>query len=1118
MTVLFCDLVESTALAQQLGPEAMHTLLNQFFVLALTEVHRYAGTINQFLGDGFMALFGAPLAYEDHSDRAVRTALGIQHALVEGCLSQDYAGGHKVAVRIGVNTGPVVVGKIGDNLRMDYTAVGDTTHLAARLQELAEPGTIYLSDQTHRAIRHQFECQSMRARLPKSKGEPVTVYKVQGTRVHQQVAPWRWGREISAPLVGREAELGTLTACFERVARHQGGMVFLLGEPGIGKSRLVAEARRRVSEQGLSWLEGRAFSYSQTISYGPFLELIKSEAGITDQDREAESWAKLEQRITALCPDEVAEILPYLATLLALNVSAPFDSRVKYLNSEDMGRQIFRTSRHFFERLAQAHPLVLLFEDMHWADESSVKLLEHLLPLTKTLPLLICWVSRPELQESAVAVQNEAQEQYAARYTEITLGPLSSTESADLVCRLLQSERVSPRVQEVTVAKAGGNPFFMEEVVHTLIDTGALKRTQDATDWLATKQLDEITLPDTIQGVIMARVDRLQEDIKQVLKLASVIGRHFFYRVLRSLTEPVATLDPSLAILQHLDLIREKRRIPELEYFFKHALVQEATYDSILMNRRRDLHRQVAQCIEALYAARKEEFASLLAYHYARAEEWEKALDFLLKAGDQAGQLAADAEALAHYHQAMATYGRVHGDRWDPVQRAALERKIGEALFRRGEHRQAMECLYRALTYLGTPYPGSQQGLRWAILKQLLVQVAHRVWPALIQTQAADRPDAGAQERSLIYETMAWHDVFVDRQRFVLDTLLELNLSERQGLAVGIAQGSFTLGLVLNAISLRRLAEHYHRRNVAWSEQIQHPRALGHAYLGLGIHEHYSGRPQAALDHFRRAITAYKEAGHLRGMAATKARAGSVLGRLGAFPSAIEVAQEAIRIGRDGADPPSSVYGLALESWVRRDVGEIERAIRLHQQCIELSHTIPDYQHIAVNRANLGKCYLFQGKVHEALAEVEESHRIITEHGLIGVFFTDSILHAAEVTLVAAEQADGLQRANMLGQAKRACKAALKQSTIDRMARPSAYCWQGTYAWLCGKPSRAKKWWQRSVRAAEELGMRHKLGITYLEMGKRTREPHLLKRAEALFAELGATRDLARTQELLKLE
>lgn len=1118
VTVLFCDLVHSTALANYLGPEGMHTLLSHFFEFALKEVHRYDGTINQFLGDGFMALFGAPLAYEDHAHRAIRTALGLQHMVEGGLLSKEYARGQKVAVRIGINTGLVVVGKIGDNLRTDYTAIGDTTHFAARLQELAEPGTTYLSEQTYGRVRAQFASQSLRTRLPKSKGGPVTIYKLQGIRaVKEENATWWWGPEIKAPMVGRETELHTLSQCFSRLEeKRQGGMIYLLGEPGIGKSRLIAEARRQVPPQKTTCLEGRAVSYSHTISYGPFRDLIKSEIGITEQDTEDSSWEKIECRINALFHEEAIEIIPYLATLLALKVRAPYEGRVKYLGGEDIRRQIFRTCRRFFECLAQNHPLILFFEDMHWADESSLQLMEHLLPLTNTDPLLICWISRLEYQDSAGKLRSLARERSPSRFTEIMLQPLTNSESADLVGQLLRSKQTPRSIRDCTVGKAGGNPFFLEEVVHALVDAGTLECTPGTEDWFSTKELEEITLPDTVQGVIMARVDRLPEQVKYILKLASIMGRHFYFRILEHLTDESFKLEHIVATLENLDLIREKQRKPEREYFFKHALVQEAIYDSILATRRKDLHRQIAECIETLFTKKVEQMSSLLAYHYARAEKWEKALAYLLKAGDQAGKLAADAEALTHYHHAMAAYVRVFGNQWNPVQRASLERKIGEALFRRGDHHQAIECLNRALHYLNAPYPRSKAGLGRGILKQGVLQIGHRLWPNFWTPKTVEQSDPRTEEMVLVYEALSWVDFCVDRKRFILDSLLELNVSEQNSLGVGIAQGTFTLGLVLDAIRLPRLAENYHRRNIAWSEEIQHPRALGYAYLGLGIHEHYMGRAQTALAHYKQAAISFEESGHLRGLAAAKARAGSVWGRLGSFHSAIGLAKEAIRLGEEGADHQAFLWGLTLQSWVQRDIGEIELATTMQNQCIELSQTIPDFQNLALCKANLAKTYLLQGNLSQAEVEMKESLEIIAHHDLRGIFCTDVILNAAEISIVATEKCRGSNQEDLLKHAREACKAALVQSSMDHMAAPSAYCNQGTYLWLCGKTAQANKWWQRAVKAAEAIGMRHKLGLTYLEIGKRTGNRHLLKRAEALFSELDAKRDLTYSQELLE--
>ena len=679
-----------------------------------------------------MALFGAPLACEDHSHRAVLTALGIQQAINEQGLGNDFAHGQQVSIRIGLNTGPVVVGKIGNDLRMDYTAIGDTTNLAARLEALAEPGTIYLSEHTYRNIERQFKCEPIKAQLPKSGGEFVTVYQLQGVKSVEELESQSQRRNISSPLQGRDSELNTLTERFEQVSDKFGEIVFVLGEPGIGKSRLVAEAKRRISGKDLYMLDGRAFSHSQTVSYGMFVDIIKGDVGITAHDSDVDSLTKLERRIADLFPDESREIVPYLGLLLALNVGERFESQIKYMSGEDIQRQIFRTARRFFERLAASQPLLLFFEDMHWSDESSVKLLEHLLPLIESMPFLICWISRSEFSESSLKLRKTVDERYSSRCVEIELKPLSKSDSRNVVYSLLETHRLSRRVEEVIVDKAGGNPFFLEEVVRSLIDAVGLEEICGTNEWLAADRIEKIDIPESIDGVIMARVDRLPEETKHVLRLASVIGRSFFFPILNTLVSPAEELEESLATLISRDFIREKTHVPELEYFFKHALVQEAIYDSILSNHRRDLHREVAQCIESLYVDRQEEFYSLLAYHYARAEEEIRALEYLIKAGDQAGELAADAEALKHYLQAMETYSRLFGERSDPVQCASLERKIGEALYRRGDHGNAQECFYRALIHLKSPYPTSSQAVARAILNQILVQAAHRIrQPAL---------------------------------------------------------------------------------------------------------------------------------------------------------------------------------------------------------------------------------------------------------------------------------------------------------------------------------------------------------------------------------------------------
>lgn len=1121
VSILFCDVVDSTALMKKLGPETWRDLVKQIQKLAYEVVSKFEGTVNQLAGDGIMALFGAPSALEDHAIRAVQAALAIQEAISTHSLGSEILRGQRISVRMGVSTGEVVVGKVGKDLSAYYAALGEATNVAAHLQGAADPGTIYISEHTQRGLPAEFQCEYLGPKLLKGKGEPVTVYKVSERRETEGIPSWWWrdprDRGFGASMVGRDVELADLTKSMNQLKQGQGGVAFLFGEPGIGKSRLIAEVRRHVSDWGLHWLEGRSFSYSQPISYGPFLELIKNELGIKKQDKEALCWGKLERRMNELfLPEEVPEILPYLGALLGLNVREKFESRVKYLNSKDMGRQIFRSSRRFFQRLAQDHPVVLVFEDMHWTDEASVELLIHLLSLVNTESLLICWVSRPEFRESAVRLQTTAKEKYVSCYTETTLNPLSNSDSVSLVRQLLSSKELSlsPRFHEVTVGKAEGNPFFLEEVVRSLSDAGVLGFTQGTVDLSPTNQLDEITLPETIQGVIMARVDRLPEDTKQVLKLASVIGRNFFYRVLQNLTVSTIKLDSILDDLKAMDLIRVKTRsLDDVEYFFKHALVQEAIYDSILLKRRRELHQQVAEHIKGSYAdrKRKEDYYSLLAYHYARAEMWEDAWDYLREAGDQAGQLAADVEALAHYEQAMSSYARFR-DQWNPIERAAMERKIGEALFRRGEHHKAKDHLYRALEYLSAPYPRTSKEFRNVILKQLILQVTHRVWPSRVQTRPSLEVDLSSEERSLIYEALIWIDFFVDPKRFVLDSLLELNFSEQEGLPVGIVQGAFTFGLALDTIPLlSRFAEQYHRRNITLSEEINHPRAMGHAYLGLGIHEHYQGNASAALETLQRASDSYSQAGDLRGASASNGRKSRILGHIGEFGQAIVVAKEIINLGRDSGDTQAMAWGFALEGFVSRQQGDLDKAIILFLKAADLCPSIPDYQTMASVVANLGLCYLHQGNLEEAQKQMEISQRLLVEKSLRGTQITDARNHSAEIALMAVEQTDDRDRTALMKRATQICKEALVQSKMDPWGKPGAYRWNGTLAWLGGNQSKARRWWQQSLSEAENTGMPYESGVTHLEMGKRMNDQNALNRAEAAFSKLGIARVLPNT-------
>lgn len=1110
-TVMFADIAGFTSLAETMDPEKVRDLVNACFEKLVPAVDRYGGRVDKFIGDEIMAVFGAPTAHDNDPERALRTALEMQRALVDFNASRAV----ELGIHFGINSGLVVAGGIGTSDQHSYSVLGDAVNLAARLRDAAQRNEILVGPDTYRATSHIFDFHAVGPLRVKGKDEPVLAYKLLSIRPQPGMPGRLESRGISSPLVGRDSEIGVFTDCIERLLAGQGGLVSIVGEAGLGKSRLVAEVRGHARERELSWLEGRALSFSQTISYWPFLEVILADAGITPDDSEGERWAKLHRRVSTLFSEETPEILPYLASLLALEVPEGMSERVRYLDGEAMGHQVFRVMRRFFVRLARERPVVLVFEDMHWIDDSSASLVEHLLPLVREVPLLVCGISRPDAATPVARLRQVAEHDFADCFREIVLAPLSATESADLIHNLLGTSEVAPGLRDALLRKAEGNPFFVEEVIRALIDLGGLARDKATGGWRVTAQVEEIAIPDTLQGVIMARIDRLDEEMKQVLKLASVIGRSFLYRVLRALAEAERQLDRNLDELQNAELIREKRRLPELEYIFKHALVQETTYESILLQLRRELHRRVGECIEALFAGRLEEFYALLSYHYSRAEDWTKAQEYLFKAGDQAGKIAADAEALAHYQQAMAAYARAFGNRWDPIERAVLERKMGEALFRRGEHVQAREYLLRALSSLGSPYPTSRSGVRLAIARQLVRQIANRILSNRLSRQVPDRASGVSEERCRIYWELEWVDYFVDLERTVLDTLLHSNVAEHSGLQVDVVLGLMALGTVCNAIPLHRLARYYYARAVALADEVQQPLALGQAYLGLALFEHHNlGKWESAQANYRLAYAAYWEAGHLRRWAAASGLAALLFALQGELAASLKLSREIVHVGQDAADPIAWGYGLMVlgNGLARR--GASDEAVSSLRQAIELFERAPDYQCTVFAAGSLARCLLERGDLEQALVLLEESEQIIARRGLRGFFGVPVWTSLAQARLTEAEQAKESAKATALKNAKQACRIALKHSRFDRGALPVVYRMLGTYEWLSGRAAAAQRWWRQSVQIAEDLGARHELATTHREIGRRIGDSSHLERAETILADMYAKSQQNQTPKL----
>ena len=649
VTVLFSDLSGFTALSERLDPEEVRAFQDDLFAEMARVVYQYEGFVEKFVGDAVMCFFGAPVAHEDDPARALRAALTMRERMAGINRRWERRLGQPLTLHVGVNTGTVVAGSMGSDLSRTYAVTGDTVNTAARLQSAAEAGQILVSRATQRLARGAFEFRELAPVSVKGKREPVAVYELERARLRPSSA--RGVEELGAAFVGREAALAQLAAVGEGLRRGEGRLVTVTAEAGLGKTRLMEEWRATLGEE-VRWLEGRCFAHTTGLAYAPFLDLFRAFAGITDDHSEGEAREHFRQAAARLFP-ESAEARAIVVSLLALRPTGEERALLGRLSADDLRSRLIGYMRTLFERLARERATVLLLEDVHWADAASLELAQQLLPIVEQSPLAVVLVYRPESGSPPDRLRAAAGVRFPANLTDVALEPLSARTTLEMVELLLESGTVPPALAALVVGKGEGNPFFVEEVIRTLIERGALSRGGDGEGWSATPLIESVTVPDTLHGVLAARLDRLPDETKRVVQQASVIGRIFLHRVLMQIAEDAPLVDADLTHLERADLIRERARVPEVEYMFRHALTQEVAYGSLLGARRRELHQRTGEAMEQLFSGRLSEFSAIVGDHFLRGEVWEKAAAYLIEAGDAAARVNAFHTARRNYRQAL---------------------------------------------------------------------------------------------------------------------------------------------------------------------------------------------------------------------------------------------------------------------------------------------------------------------------------------------------------------------------------------------------------------------------------------------------------------------------------
>jgi class 3 adenylate cyclase len=554
VTALFVDVVGSTTLAESMDPEDWTSMINEAFDLMSRAVFRYEGTIAQLQGDAMLAFFGAPVAHEDDPDRAILAGLEMLESTAEFARQLKAARGIDFRLRVGINTGPVVVGNVGSDLRYEYTALGDAMNVAARMQTAAQPGTVLVTEATIRLTGDAFEVEDLGDIEVKGKTEPIHALRVIGRKDAPARKRGLAAVGLDSPMVGRDEPLHRLTEMYAIASAGRGRVVFVIGEPGIGKSRLLAELRRTVSPEeprdrpAAAWIEGRCVSYGRNLPYHLLIEVVRSLLGLPFLASERETRERLDSALAALLDagpasagssPEGVDTAPYVAHLLSLPLR-PDEAGRANLDPEVVQARYVAATHRILRATSSARPIVLVCEDLHWADPASIDVLRQLLPLVAHLPLLFIGATRAEPDAPGWGLIPHARELFGEALSEIRLEALSGADSRTLVANLLEIESLPDPVRDTILSRAEGNPFFVEETVRMLIEGGAI--VADGDRWVATEAVTTMAIPDTLHGLLLARIDQLSESAKRSIRVASVIGRQFPVRVLERVIEPSAEI------------------------------------------------------------------------------------------------------------------------------------------------------------------------------------------------------------------------------------------------------------------------------------------------------------------------------------------------------------------------------------------------------------------------------------------------------------------------------------------------------------------------------------------------------------------------------------------------
>ena len=926
VTVLFADLKGSMELLADRDPEEARKFLDPILERMMEAVHRYEGTVNQVMGDGIMALFGAPVAHEDHAVRACYAALRMQDSVAQYADEVFRSHGIPLQIRVGLNSGEVVVRAIGSDLHMDYTAVGQTTHLAARMEQMATPGTILLAPATLQLAEGYVQVSSRGPVAVKGLSEAVEIYVLTGastqrTRLHATAA-----RGLSR-FVGRDAEIEQIRRALALAQEGRGQLVAVVGEPGVGKSRLVYEFTHSHRAERWRVLEAGSLSYGKATSYLPVIDLLKTYFKVGDREPHREIREKVIGKLLTL-DRSLEAILPALLTLLDVPVE---DAQWLALDPAQRRQRTLDALKHLLLRESLAQPLLLVFEDLHWIDAETQALLDSLVESLPTARLLLLVNYRPEYQHGWGS---------KTYYSQLRLDALPPESASELLSALLGEGPEMASLKRLLVRR--GNPLFIEESIRALVETGALVRDRGA--YRLTRPVETIEVPATVQVILAARIDRLSAEDKQLLQTAAVIGKDVPFVLLHAVAGMAEeAVHRGLARLQAGEFLYETRLFPDSEYTFKHALTHEVTYGTLLQERRRALHARIVGAIERIYPDRHNEHVERLAHHAVRGEMWERAVTYLRQAGAKAMARSASGEAVKSFEEALAALRHM------PATREAVELAIDlrfdlrTALFPLAEFERSVACLREAEELARSL--GDQRRLG-----QLSVYMCHNLYQTGHLKEALE---------------------FGQRAQGLAESLQDVPLQVTGNLYFGVS--------CVRAGDFRR-AEDLFRRVLALLEGDRvrdrfglagFPAVLANGYLTRGAADR--GEFSEGLEHGREGLRLAEALDHPYSLAFACWSVAYLHTNKGDLGPAVDVLERGLAVSREWNLTFFAVQHIGSLGYAHALAGRIGEGIPLLEEALRISDSLGFGLVRALFLGYLGEAYLLAGRLEEAGAVADRA-------------------------------------------------------------------------------------------------------------------------------------------------